>query len=71
MTLVDTPTASRVLGLRPAAARAAVARVAARFGRTVALVSAGGRRARAVRVEDFAAHYGLDPDTVRALAQAA
>jgi hypothetical protein len=48
----------------------AVERVAART-QAVAVVSAGGRRARAVRVEDFAAHYGLDPDTVRALAQAA
>lgn len=67
MTLVDTPTAARVLGLRECAARRAVARVAARHGRSVA-VATGRRPRRAVTIEDFAAHYGLDVATVRAAA---
>lgn len=67
MTLVDTPTACRVLGLRPRAAREAIARVAART-QAVYVAAGVGRRARAVSIEDFAAHYGLDIADVRAAA---
>ena len=57
--LVDTATAARVLGLRARAAREAVARVAARVGRSVD-VATGRRPRRAVTAQDFAAAYGLD-----------
>lgn len=67
VTLVDTAIAARILGLREAAARRAVARVAARAGRAVA-VATGRRPRRAVSVEDFAAAYGLSVADVLAAA---
>lgn len=69
VTLVDTAIAGRILGLREAAARRAVARVAARAGRAVA-VATGRRPRRAVSVEDFAAAYGLSVADVLAAAGA-
>jgi hypothetical protein len=54
--------------LREAAARRAVARVAARAGRAVA-VATGRRPRRAVSVEDFAAAYGLSVADVLAAAR--
>ena len=67
--LVDTAIAARVLGLRARAAREAVARVAARVGRSVD-VATGRRPRRAVTAQDFAAAYGLDvADVIAAGAQ--
>lgn len=58
---IDTDTAARVLGCAPRTARAVLARIAARTGRSgrAETTAAGGRPARTVPLADFAAHLGL------------
>ena len=74
VTSVDTDTAARVLGCAPRTARAVLARIAARTGRSgrAETTAAGGRPARTVPLDDFAAHLGLSPrDVIDAAALAA
>lgn len=58
---IDTDTAARVLGCAPRTARAVLARIAASTGRSgrAETTAAGGRPARTVPLDDFAAHLGL------------
>ena len=74
VTSVDTETAARVLGCGRSTARAVLARIAARTGRSgrAETTAAGGRPARTVPLADFAAHLGLSPrDVIDAAALAA